>query len=258
MNNAEIADDIIGVMRNVVSQYPPKGNLENEANIQVEVPLSVRLWRVSGCHELLASLGFDLMEVGQDQVTLRTGKQANRRNCQFVLQALLALFDTHEAPKSLGIDSSSSCESLNDEKRPETHSNSLSPIPGTTTSSQQRSISPVGTVKSLNLKMPRPTLPNHRPLLSSGSAFTSYVRKRGEPDGGRTEVETNINPTSMLTSIELNTDSDISDGYSTQTVNRFEVKAKMSYSSLRAPIKVGRPGGGGESDGKVLIYYLHF
>lgn len=261
VNNAEIADDIIGVMRNVVSQYPPKGNPDCDPSIQVEVPLSVRLWRVSGCHELLASLGFDLMEVGQDEVTLRTGKQANRRNCQFVLQALLALFDTHEAPKSLGIDSSSSCESLNDEKRPESHSNSLSPIPGTTTSSQQRSISPVGTVKSLNLKMPRPTLPTHpRPLLSSGSAFTSYVRKRGEPDGGRTDVESNMsnmNPTSTLTSIELNTDSDISDSYSTQTVNRFEVKAKMSYSSLRAPIKVGRPGGGGESDGK-FFFSNHF
>ena len=37
-------------------------------------------------------LGFDLMEVGQDEVTLRTGKQANRRSIQFVLQALLALF----------------------------------------------------------------------------------------------------------------------------------------------------------------------
>lgn len=251
VNNAEIADDIIAVMRNVVSQYPPKGSPENETNIQIEIPLSVRLWRVSGCHELLASLGYDLMEVGQDYVTLRTGKQANRRNCQFVLQALLALFDTHEAPKSLGIDSSSSCESLNDEKRPETHSNALNSHPATTTSSQQRSVSPVGTVKSLNLKMPRPTLPAHRPLLSSGSAFTSYVRKRGEPDGGRTDVE--ANPMSTLTRIELNTDSDISDGYSTQTVNRFELKTKMNYSSLRTPIKVGRPGGGGESDGKFRL-----
>jgi hypothetical protein len=47
---------------------------------------------VNGCHELLASLGFDLAEVGQDEVTLRTGKAANRRHIQFVLQALLALF----------------------------------------------------------------------------------------------------------------------------------------------------------------------
>jgi hypothetical protein len=75
-------------MRNIIAQFPPKVQ-EVES---IEIPLSVRLWRVSGCHELLASLSFDLMEVGQDQVTLRTGKQANRRNCQFVLQSLLALF----------------------------------------------------------------------------------------------------------------------------------------------------------------------
>lgn len=108
VNNSEISDDIIGVMRNIISQFPPKGSPDLETS--VDIPLSVRLWRISGmsltqinkthllnniflgCHELLASLGFDLMEVGQDQVTLRTGKQANRRNCQFVLQALLALF----------------------------------------------------------------------------------------------------------------------------------------------------------------------
>lgn len=43
---------------------------------------------------LTASLspGFDLMEVGRDEVTLRTGKQANKRNIQFAHQALLALF----------------------------------------------------------------------------------------------------------------------------------------------------------------------
>ena len=32
------------------------------------------------------------MEVGQSEVTLRTGKQASRRAVQFALQALLALF----------------------------------------------------------------------------------------------------------------------------------------------------------------------
>lgn len=90
VNSLEIADDIIQVMRNIVAQFPPKGSPETD--VTIEIPLSVRLWRVAGCHELLASLGFDLMEVGQDQVTLRTGKLANRRNCQFVLQALLALF----------------------------------------------------------------------------------------------------------------------------------------------------------------------
>lgn len=57
-----------------------------------EVTLPVRVWRASGSHELFASLGFDLMEVGQLEVTLRTGKQASRRAVQFALQALLALF----------------------------------------------------------------------------------------------------------------------------------------------------------------------
>ena len=32
------------------------------------------------------------MGVGRDEVTLRTGKQANKRNIQFAHQALLALF----------------------------------------------------------------------------------------------------------------------------------------------------------------------
>lgn len=41
---------------------------------------------------LLWKLGFDLMEVGIDEVTLRIGKQANKRSIQFVLQAFLALF----------------------------------------------------------------------------------------------------------------------------------------------------------------------
>lgn len=90
--SADIAEDIIGVMRNVVAQFPAKGSNTLDMETLVEVPLAVRLWRIAGCHELLASVGFDLMEVGQDEVTLRTGKQANRRNCQFVLQALLALF----------------------------------------------------------------------------------------------------------------------------------------------------------------------
>lgn len=88
ISNMEVADDIIEVIRQVCSQFAMK-SIESEC---VEIPISVGVWRVPGCHELLASLGFDLMEVGQDQVTLRTGKAANRRNIHFVLQALLALF----------------------------------------------------------------------------------------------------------------------------------------------------------------------
>merc|ERR550539_1090645 len=77
-----------------------------EANYEagIDVPVNVRLWRVPGCHELLASLGFDLMEVGREDVTLKTGKSANRRQIQFALQALLALFDPQEAPRSIDVD----------------------------------------------------------------------------------------------------------------------------------------------------------
>jgi hypothetical protein len=34
----------------------------------------------------------DLVEVGNDEVTLRLGKQANKRQLQFALQSLVAVF----------------------------------------------------------------------------------------------------------------------------------------------------------------------
>ncbi|KAG7256817.1 hypothetical protein CRUP_035916 [Coryphaenoides rupestris] len=76
------------------------------------VSISVQLWRLPGCHEFLAALGFDLCEVGQEEVVLKTGKLANRRTLHFALQSLLALFDSTELPKRLSLDSSSSLESL--------------------------------------------------------------------------------------------------------------------------------------------------
>lgn len=39
-----------------------------------------------------ACAGFDLCEVGQEEVVLKTGKLANRRTLHFALQSLLALF----------------------------------------------------------------------------------------------------------------------------------------------------------------------
>ncbi|XP_032527413.2 tetratricopeptide repeat protein 28 isoform X2 [Danaus plexippus] len=164
-NGSEVSDDIIGVVRAVIAQFAVK---EGET---VEVAVNVRLWRVNGCHELLASLGFDLAEVGQDEVTLRTGKTANRRHIQFVLQALLALFDTQEAPRSLSLGSSSSVESLASDGDLEQHSDGEPPQ----RQHRQESVSSV----------PPPPLP----LGSCGGAFTMYVRGstsevgRGEPDG---------------------------------------------------------------------------
>lgn len=122
-----------------------------------EVTLPVQVWRASGSHELFASLGFDLMEVGQSEVTLRTGKQASRRAVQFALQALLALFDTQEAPKSLTLDSSSSMESL----------------------------ASVAHIEKNVIERPR-----------LGGAFANYVRHRGEPDGKTMEPPNVPIPTS--------------------------------------------------------------
>ncbi|EFA05041.2 tetratricopeptide repeat protein 28 [Tribolium castaneum] len=158
--NPDVSDDIIGVIQSALAQFT-----ENES---VELGLNVRLWRVPGCHELLASLGFDLTDVGQDKVTLRLGKQANRRNIQFTLQALLALFDTQEAPKSLTIDSSSSLESLASVDNDFSHSdNELCQAPKSPQLAKPR------------LNFSRTVLPTKR----LGGAFTSYVRRRGEPDG---------------------------------------------------------------------------
>lgn len=140
-------------------------------------------------------LGFDLIEVGMDEVTLRTGKQANKRSIQFVLQALLALFgklsfysytfiifkfitlilkciDTQEAPKSLSLCSSSSLESV------------------VTVEDDRHNDSPL-----------KPSLTNAlRVSGSNGSgAFTSYVRKRGEPDGRTaSDASTQITKVSFL------------------------------------------------------------
>ncbi|XP_008480928.1 uncharacterized protein LOC103517661 [Diaphorina citri] len=130
----------------------------------VDLALDVKLWHVPGVHELLASLGLDLMGVGETEVTLRPGKSASLRPVSFALQALLALFDTQEAPKSLSLESASSLESLAS-LGAEEEADHLAPM---------LPITPA----------PPPPLLRH-----TGGAFTSYVRRRGEPDG-RTSVET--------------------------------------------------------------------
>ena len=50
------AEDVIGVIRGLLSQ--PAASAGGDADSDtIETTVSVRLWRVSGCHELLASLG---------------------------------------------------------------------------------------------------------------------------------------------------------------------------------------------------------
>lgn len=45
----------------------------------------------------LSPSGFDLCEVGQEEVVLKTGKQASRRIMHFALQSLLALFGEYNS-----------------------------------------------------------------------------------------------------------------------------------------------------------------
>lgn len=68
-------------------------DLETE---KVEVRVNVKLWGIAGCHELLAALGFDLIEVGENEVILSVGKHVNSRMLQLALQATLALFGKPE------------------------------------------------------------------------------------------------------------------------------------------------------------------
>ncbi|XP_050408833.1 tetratricopeptide repeat protein 28 [Patella vulgata] len=110
----DVGAALITVMRDILNKLSAK-----ESGIDVMV--NVKLWRVNGCHEFLASLGLDLVEVGQDNVTLRLSKQAVKRHLQFALQSLVAVFEAQEAPRTFSIESSSSMESLSS-----SHSSSLS------------------------------------------------------------------------------------------------------------------------------------
>ncbi|KAL4646585.1 tetratricopeptide repeat protein 28-like isoform X1 [Arapaima gigas] len=102
----------VGQLHQVLVQLQTGEKEQDFSLAPIQVSISVQLWRLPGCHEFLAALGFDLCEVGQEEVVLKTGKQANRRTMHFALQSLLALFDSTELPKRLSLDSSSSLESL--------------------------------------------------------------------------------------------------------------------------------------------------
>uniref|UniRef100_A0A4W5PGC0 Uncharacterized protein n=1 Tax=Hucho hucho TaxID=62062 RepID=A0A4W5PGC0_9TELE len=104
--------NMVGMLHQVLVQLQTGEKEQDFSLLPIQVSISVQLWRLPGCHEFLAALGFDLCEVGQEEVVLKTGKQANRRTMHFALQSLLALFDSTELPKRLSLDSSSSLESL--------------------------------------------------------------------------------------------------------------------------------------------------
>ncbi|XP_041825127.1 tetratricopeptide repeat protein 28 isoform X2 [Melanotaenia boesemani] len=109
---SEAGEQLILKLHQVLVQLQSGDKEQDFPLAPIQVSISVQLWRLPGCHEFLAALGFDLCEVGQEEVVLKTGKQASRRNMHFALQSLLALFDSTELPKRLSMDSSSSLESL--------------------------------------------------------------------------------------------------------------------------------------------------
>ncbi|XP_030598198.1 tetratricopeptide repeat protein 28 isoform X2 [Archocentrus centrarchus] len=109
---SEAGEQLIQKLHQVLVQLQSGDKEQDFPLAPIQVSISVQLWRLPGCHEFLAALGFDLCEVGQEEVVLKTGKQASRRIMHFALQSLLALFDSTELPKRLSMDSSSSLESL--------------------------------------------------------------------------------------------------------------------------------------------------
>lgn len=109
---SEAGEQLIHKLHQVLVQLQSGDKDQDISLAPIQVSISVQLWRLPGCHEFLAALGFDLCEVGQEEVVLKTGKQASRRSMHFALQSLLALFDSTELPKRLSMDSSSSLESL--------------------------------------------------------------------------------------------------------------------------------------------------
>ncbi|KAL3858484.1 hypothetical protein ACJMK2_013073, partial [Sinanodonta woodiana] len=135
--NTEAGEAIIHLMREILSRMVAK-----ETSVAIQV--NVNLWRAPGCHEFFASLGLDLVEVGNDDVTLRLGKQANKRQLQFALQSLVAVFDMMEAPRILSQDSSSSLESLSS-----SHSGSCSTSTSNLSRGSTPQMSPRGRKKSL-------------------------------------------------------------------------------------------------------------
>jgi len=85
----EVAQSLIKLLREVIESFA-----EDLSNVQV--PLSIKIWRVPGCHELLSSLGFDLMGVGREEVVLRSGRSNLRRPLQCALQSVIDLFEAEE------------------------------------------------------------------------------------------------------------------------------------------------------------------
>ncbi len=164
--------------------------------------VNMKLWSAPGCHELYASLGFDLMEVGASSVTLRS-RTANLRTVLFALQTMQALEERDEEDEEEEED-----EKEEEEQSPDaTGASSVlqqpqqlrgiygqlcnskvvqTSIPTTTTSANNNNS---GSSSLYHHSQTQPPQPVHQ-LWQSPSLFTqssssssSYNSHRGEPDG---------------------------------------------------------------------------
>lgn len=162
MSNGDYVDDIVHLMREVVSQLERSHRGQDGG---VECPVSVKLWSVPGCHELLASLGFDLMEVGVNEVTLRMGKSADSRTIEFALQALLALLDPIDSQDETHSVQDPDVSEHSDDDSLESHASLQAEPPA-----------------EFN-QGPQAVVRRSRVISAGDGAFTHFVRTRGEPDG---------------------------------------------------------------------------
>ncbi|XP_070572636.1 tetratricopeptide repeat protein 28-like isoform X2 [Ptychodera flava] len=105
LGSSDTAHSIIKLLKQAISRY-------KDRDAPLQVPLHVNQWNFPGCHEFLAALGFDVIDVRKDEVLLHSGKQASKRVLYFALQSLLAVFEPSEAFKTLPLEPSSSLESL--------------------------------------------------------------------------------------------------------------------------------------------------
>ncbi|XP_057675661.1 tetratricopeptide repeat protein 28 isoform X1 [Corythoichthys intestinalis] len=112
----EVGEQLIHKFRQVLGQLRSADGERSSA--PVPMSLGVRLWRLAGCHEFLAALGFDLCEVGREEVLLKTGKQANEHVINLALRSLLGLFDHTDLCMRPNTCDSSSLESLSPSPKP--------------------------------------------------------------------------------------------------------------------------------------------
>ncbi|XP_076452751.1 uncharacterized protein LOC143288287 isoform X2 [Babylonia areolata] len=163
--NQAVGEALIQGMREILSKLSAKEG-------GIDMMFNVQLWHVSGCHEFLASLGLDLVAVGAENVTLRLSKQAVRRHLQFALQALVAVFNTQDAPRTLSVDNSSSLESLSSASS--TPSSLTSPTP----------LSPMGRAKRSLFnpaEMEQMKLRQRHALVTLGDQLSPTVSPRSPP-----------------------------------------------------------------------------